>query len=330
MEAAMSNRFLIIICILLSSSLFGAMNSDTSSQRSLRAGVVVRFVDLQENIRFGTIREISGASFQIVTLDGKAERFNTEEIVSYESSGEKKEIKPAWSSGTITKLIYNLVLTGGRTVSGGWLGNPVWWIDLPDGQVVRNGGSGFISIEAADQLPPVAPPPAPVDLDKYRYLEQESRTLRVYLDELGRGVIFDMKRNKWIRIPDFDRVQPAYTKTSDTMVLFYGIGSAAVYDIELGQFIPLPRLQGRAFSGFSRTATRDYAAQCNDKLALAAGTVWCSVYDQSLHRWISLEGGADDSTDSLPLNLLLEENSASIKILNGRIMRYLLGSGRFR
>lgn len=301
--------------------------------QGLKPGSKVRFVDEKGVVKFGTIRSILSPQADIVTPEGKSVRFKTEEIISYKSTGETRTITPNWSSTPLTKRLYSIVLTKGETLTGGWIGGAIWWIDGPDGSITRKGGSWFLSIEPMEPPPdPEIPPnqvPPPSDIRKYAYLELSSTSLSVNLDEWGNGYINDKIHNKWVRIPQLDRIQPAYTQISDTMVLLYGIGSAAVYDIEKGGFVVLPSHNGRKFSGFSRSKTQGYAAQCNRNLALAAGTNWGAVYDYTLHRWTSFLGGADDSTDALDQNLVLEEESAYIKILNNGAKVYRQGSGRF-
>jgi hypothetical protein len=169
----------------------------------------------------------------------------------------------------------------------------------------------------------------PKDLAKYDYHALEGKDMKVYMDRWGEGYVYDSKREEWIPIPDMLWIQPAFTKASDTMVLFYGINDAAVYDSEKGEFFHVGIHQGRRFSTFTRSEMRRFAAQCNDRLALAVGLQWSAVYDLSLHKWIYLSGGADDDFRERNQNMVIASDTAIIKVLNDTFYAYEEGSQRF-
>ena len=175
----------------------------------------------------------------------------------------------------------------------------------------------------------------PTDLSRYSYRRVTNTAVELYMNQWGAGYLHDTKNNAWLVIPTTPNIsiQPAYCKTSNTMALIYGGRGLFVYDSALYQATNPGRAwvsnisdNGVGFYSFSRSATANYAAQLNDNMAMAAGTVWIAVYDRSLRRWINHQGSADDSTASLSQYMVLTINSARIKILNGPFCNHAFGA----
>jgi hypothetical protein len=275
----------------------------------------------------------------VLRPDRDGETILAEELYSYTSTGQKQTIRPIWSYSASTVLIYEFVKTNGEIVRGGFSNNPVWWIVDTNGKIWRTGGDIFRDIRPIDFLPAGGSLPTsgsadleapPSDLQKYQYRVIKDGAIEVYMDRWGLGYVYDTNLRSWTQIPDLNnKNQPAYADASDTMVLIYGWNEVSVYDTDTGEFSTISFHRGRTFAPFTRTETREYAAQCNDDLAMAAGTAWNAVYDRSLHRWFYLSGGADDTTEYLDENLVLSGNQASIKVLNDAFYIYKLGTGYF-
>jgi hypothetical protein len=312
----------------------------SASSGSLSKGSYVKFITQDGQEHYGTIEDVPGPEMFVLRPDRDGETILAEELYSYTSTGQTQTIRPKWSYSDSTVLIYEFVKTNGEIVRGGFSRNPVWWIVDTNGKIWRTGGDDFRDIRPIDSLPaggslPTdgdadldAPPP---DLQKYQYRVIKDGAIEVYMDRWGLGYVYDTNLRSWTQIPDLNnKNQPAYTDASDTMVLIYGWNEVSVYDTDTGEFSTISLHRGRTFAPFTRTETREYAAQCNDDLAMAAGTAWNAVYDRSLHRWFYLSGGADDSTDYLDENLVLSGNQASIKVLNDAFYIYELGKGFFR
>ena len=201
--------------------------------------------------------------------------------------------------------------------------------------------------------PPPAQAAAPVDLGNYAYRRITGRRIELYMDEWGRGYVRDLNNNAWVRIPDYSgrashhpgaqempiQIHPSFCKTSDTMALMYAFGGLLVYDSGLyspqnpGQAWRLNyevSQRGQAFASISRSKVIYHISQVDDQLALAAGTNWICVYDLSLHRWVNYQGAVDDSTAELDQNIVLAAGAARVRILNGPVCSYGVGTGSWR
>ena len=202
-------------------------------------------------------------------------------------------------------------------------------------------------------MPAVAPPTqaaAPGDLNSYFFKRITGTRVELYMDEWGRGYVHDLNHSAWVRIPDYSgrqshhpgnqqttiQIHPSFCKTSDTMALMYAFGGLLVYDTSLyssqnpNQAWVLNyevSQRPQAFASISRTRVVNHIAQANNSLALAAGTNWICIYDQSLHKWINHQAPIDDSSAELDRNLVLGGNAARVRILNGPFCDYGLGSG---
>lgn len=201
-------------------------------------------------------------------------------------------------------------------------------------------------------MPPVAPPTqaaAPGDLNAYSYRQVTGNRIELYLDQWGRGYVHDLNHGAWVRVPDYSgrqahharlpqvtiQIHPSFCKTSDTMALMYAFGGLLVYDTGLytaqnpnSAWVVNYEVSQRpqAFASISRSAVVNHIAQVNSSLALAAGTNWICVYDQTLHKWINYQAPIDDSTRELDRNLVLANNGAQVKVLNGPFCVYRLGT----
>lgn len=209
-----------------------------------------------------------------------------------------------------------------------------------------------LRVEGGAPTPPAQVSP-PGDLGNYTYRRVTGRRVELYMDEWGRGYVHDLNNNAWVRIPDYSgrgahhssaqeitiQIHPSFCKTSDTMALMYAFGGLLVYDSSLYSAQNPQQAwrlnyevsqRGQAFASISRTKVVNYISQVNDQLALAAGTNWICVYDLSLHRWINYREPVDDSTAELDQNIVLAAGAAQVRILNGPVCSYGLGTGSWR
>ncbi|MBI4279529.1 MAG: hypothetical protein HY660_13840 [Armatimonadetes bacterium] len=177
----------------------------------------------------------------------------------------------------------------------------------------------------------------PTNLASYGYRVLTNARINLYMDNWGRGYVFDGNKKLWFRIPEvqvLNRIQPAYAKVSNTMALIYAADIPVVYDTSRPNDSPWVynnevRSPRNPWYSFSRSRDANWVAQANDNLALAAATNWITVYDYTLHRWVNVERGADDSTGDLPRNFVLTPTTVTAKSLNGPFFVYTLGSGRW-
>lgn len=240
--------------------------------------------------------------------------------------------------------VYQLVL-GGRLVNVLFIGS--------DQERVRAANAwNMLCTTLRVGASPVAPPTqaAAPDLSSYTYRRVTGHRVELYMDQWGRGYVHDLNNSAWVRIPDYSgrqshhanaqditiQIHPSFCKTSDTMALMYAFGGLLVYDSSLytaqspNQAWRLNyevSQRGQAFASISRSRVINHIAQVNDSLALAAGTNWICVYDQSLHKWVNYQAPIDDSSAELDRNLVLAGSGARVRILNGPFCAYNLGSG---
>lgn len=110
--------------------------------------------------------------------------------------------------------------------------------------------------------------------------------------------------------------------SSKTMTLKYGFKGASVYDTSLKkwQFLKMRTI--------TRSKVEGHVNKINDNLALAAGIGTIAVYDFTKHRWIIREKvTVDDSTAMLNQNIILGNDYAIVKVLNGPFLKYTIQSG---
>lgn len=113
--------------------------------------------------------------------------------------------------------------------------------------------------------------------------------------------------------------------SSKTMTLKYGFKGATVYDTALKKW------QFLRMTTITRSKVEGHVNKINDNLALAAGIGTIAVYDFKKHRWIIREKvTVDDSTAMLNQNIILGNDYAIVKVLNGPFLKYTIQTGAWQ
>lgn len=139
---------------------------------------------------------------------------------------------------------------------------------------------------------------------------------------LAVGIFLMLSVNLYAQDPS-DVGTPAFAPiSSNTMTLKYGFKGASVYDTALKKW------QFLKMTTITRSKVERHVNKVNDNLALAAGIGTIAVYDFAKHKWIVHEKvTVDDTTLNLNQNIILGNDYAIVKVLNGPFVRYTVQTG---